>query len=166
MYNGQWWTMAADPALSNTIDALERKLSLQGDGHHAFTLTPAWWQERLLEWATNDPDFRTKLLRFVDVLPALRTTRSVADHVRQYFRGAHPGLIRTASARRRADLSPCPLAGRPAVCSPWRAASSPAPRPRRRSRCARSPSTGWAHGRSPGRGNALDAGADAYLPAI
>jgi len=97
MYNGQWWTMAADPALSNTIDDLERKLSRQGDGHHAFTLTPAWWQERLLEWATNDPDFRTKLLRFVDVLPALRTTRSVADHVRQYFRGAHPGLIRTAS---------------------------------------------------------------------
>ena len=89
--------MAVDPALSNAIDELERRLSRQGDGHHAFTLTPAWWQERMLDWATSDPDFRTKLLRFVDVLPTLRTTRSVADHVRQYFRGAHPGLIRTAS---------------------------------------------------------------------
>jgi RHH-type proline utilization regulon transcriptional repressor/proline dehydrogenase/delta 1-pyrroline-5-carboxylate dehydrogenase len=89
--------MAPDPALDNAIDDLERRLSRRGDGHHAFTLSPAWWQERLLDWATNDPDFRTKLLRFVDVLPTLRTTRSVADHVRQYFRGASPGLIRTAS---------------------------------------------------------------------
>ena len=97
MYNYLWWLMPADPVLETAISDLERKLSRQGDGHHAFTLTPAWWQERLLDWATNDPDFRTKLLRFVDVLPTLRTTKSVADHVRQYFRGAHPGLIRTAS---------------------------------------------------------------------
>jgi RHH-type proline utilization regulon transcriptional repressor/proline dehydrogenase/delta 1-pyrroline-5-carboxylate dehydrogenase len=97
MYNYPWWLMPADPVLETAISDLERKLSRQGDGHHAFTLTPAWWQERLLDWATNDPDFRTKLLRFVDVLPTLRTTKSVADHVRQYFRGAHPGLIRTAS---------------------------------------------------------------------
>ncbi|HET8944640.1 MAG TPA: proline dehydrogenase family protein, partial [Dehalococcoidia bacterium] len=89
--------MPADSTLSDAIDDLELRLSRQGDGHRAFTLTPAWWQERLLEWATNDADFRTKLLRFVDVLPTLRTTRSVADHVRQYFRGANPGLIRTAS---------------------------------------------------------------------
>src|SRR3972149_6893858 len=68
------------------------------------SLTPAWWQERLLEWASEDPDFRVKLLRFVDVLPALRTSRSVADHVRQYFRGAHPGLIRTASGLAAAPL--------------------------------------------------------------
>lgn len=89
--------MPADSVLETAISDLERRLSHQGDGHHAFTLTPGWWQERLLDWATNDPDFRTKLLRFVDVLPTLRTTKSVADHVRQYFRGAHPGLIRTAS---------------------------------------------------------------------
>lgn len=89
--------MPGDPALSDVVEDLERRLSRQGDGHSAFTLAPAWWQERLLDWATNDPDFRTKLLRFVDVLPTLRSTRSVADHVRQYFRGAHPGLIRTAS---------------------------------------------------------------------
>lgn len=89
--------MAAHLPFSDAIDDLERRLSGPGDGHRAFALAPAWWQERLLAWATNDPDFRTKLLRFVDVLPTLRTTRSVADHVRQYFRGAHPGLIRTAS---------------------------------------------------------------------
>ncbi|MCC7364714.1 MAG: proline dehydrogenase family protein [Dehalococcoidia bacterium] len=61
-------------------------------------LTPAWWQERLMGWATADPDFRVKLLRFVDVLPALRSSSAVADHVRQYFRGDTPLPVRMGSA--------------------------------------------------------------------
>ncbi len=52
----------------------------------------------MLEWATSDPDFRVKLLRFVDVLPALRTRAAVADHVRQYFREGSPAPIRFGSA--------------------------------------------------------------------
>ena len=60
-------------------------------------LSPAWWQERLMEWATSDPDFRTKLLRFVDVLPALRTSAAVGDHVRQYFRNDRRASIRTGA---------------------------------------------------------------------
>jgi RHH-type proline utilization regulon transcriptional repressor/proline dehydrogenase/delta 1-pyrroline-5-carboxylate dehydrogenase len=89
--------MAIEPALEREVAELERKLASRLDGRPPFTLTPAWWQERLLQWATTDPDFRVKLLRFVDVLPTLRSARSVADHVRQYFRGAQPGLIGAAS---------------------------------------------------------------------
>jgi len=62
------------------------------------TLSPAWWQERLMGWATSDPDFRVKLLRFVDVLPSLRTAGAVADHVRQYFREGTPLPVRIGSA--------------------------------------------------------------------
>jgi RHH-type proline utilization regulon transcriptional repressor/proline dehydrogenase/delta 1-pyrroline-5-carboxylate dehydrogenase len=61
-------------------------------------LTPGWWQERLMEWASSDPQFRAKLLRFVDVLPALRTPASVADHVKQYFRGDVHLPVRVGSA--------------------------------------------------------------------
>lgn len=61
-------------------------------------LTPAWWQERIMAWATGDPAFRVKLLRFVDVLPALRTPAAVADHVRQYFRGDAPLPVRVGSS--------------------------------------------------------------------
>ena len=61
-------------------------------------LSPAWWQDRLMEWATQDPEFRVKLLRFVDVLPALRSTRAIADHVRQYFRDDAPAAVRLGSA--------------------------------------------------------------------
>lgn len=50
-----------------------------------------------MEWAGSDPEFRVKLLRFVDVLPALRTSAAVADHVRQYFRGESPLPVRMGS---------------------------------------------------------------------
>lgn len=56
------------------------------------TLTPAWWQEQMLTWANSDPAFRVKLLQFVDVLPSLRTSAAVADHVRQYFRDGGPAV--------------------------------------------------------------------------
>ncbi len=90
--------MASKGASESEIAELERKLSRERDGHAAFALTPAWWQERLLDWATSDPEFRVKLLRFVDVLPALRSARAVADHVRQYFRGGAPTPIEAATA--------------------------------------------------------------------
>ncbi len=96
--------MAADVALEASIRELEMRLTAAVDGHPPLTLTPAWWQQRLLDWATNDPSFRVNLLRFVDVLPTLRTAGAIADHVRQYFRadardggGAAPGIIQTAS---------------------------------------------------------------------
>jgi RHH-type proline utilization regulon transcriptional repressor/proline dehydrogenase/delta 1-pyrroline-5-carboxylate dehydrogenase len=61
-------------------------------------LSPAWLQERLMGWASADSEFRTRLLRFVDVLPALRTSSAVADHVRQYFREGTPGVIRLGAS--------------------------------------------------------------------
>src|SRR3990172_7136163 len=98
--------MAVESAPDAAIRELEHRLSLAADGHPPLTLTPAWWQQRLLDWATGDPDFRVKLLRFVDVLPTLRTAGAIADHVRQYFRRdgresgrpAGPALTETASS--------------------------------------------------------------------
>jgi RHH-type proline utilization regulon transcriptional repressor/proline dehydrogenase/delta 1-pyrroline-5-carboxylate dehydrogenase len=63
-----------------------------------FALSPEWWQERVLRWATADPAFRTRLLQFVDVLPALRTRAAVADHVRQYFKDERRRAARLGAA--------------------------------------------------------------------
>lgn len=87
--------MATQPA-AKAIGELSEQLARSVDDHRRFFLTPAWFQQQLLDWATSDPDFRVKLLRFVDVLPSLRTRRAVADHVRQYFRDA-PHLVGAAS---------------------------------------------------------------------
>ncbi|HEY7467474.1 MAG TPA: proline dehydrogenase family protein [Dehalococcoidia bacterium] len=79
------------------IQALARELLTAARGREPVTLSPGWWQERLLGWATGDPDFRVKLLRFVDVLPSLRSSAAVADHIRQYFREESPALLELGS---------------------------------------------------------------------
>lgn len=98
--------MASTPggdSLERDIQERGRRLLAAVEPHRLVQLTPDWWQERLFEWATRDPDFRVKLLRFVDVLPSLRSAQAVADHVRQYFRdGAPPPVAfgsRIASGR-------------------------------------------------------------------
>ena len=79
------------------VQDLARSLLAAGRDREPITLTPAWWQARLLEWATSDPDFRVKLLRFVDVLPSLRTGAAVADHIRQYFREDSPFWVQAGA---------------------------------------------------------------------
>jgi RHH-type proline utilization regulon transcriptional repressor/proline dehydrogenase/delta 1-pyrroline-5-carboxylate dehydrogenase len=79
--------------MEQEIQSLARQLLTAAQNREPVTLSPAWWQERLLAWATGDPEFRVKLLRFVDVLPSLRTSAAVADHIRQYFRIDSPPLI-------------------------------------------------------------------------
>src|SRR5690348_2655275 len=80
------------------IQARGRELLAAVEPERLVALTPQWWQERLMAWATADPEFRVKLLRFVDVLPGLRTSAAVADHVRQYFREGGPAAIRLGAA--------------------------------------------------------------------
>src|SRR3990172_3565557 len=84
-------------ATEDAIEAVGRRLLAAAERREAIVLTPQWWQERLLAWATGDPEFRVKLLRFVDVLPTLRSGRAVADHVRQYFRGHAPAFVHLGS---------------------------------------------------------------------
>ena len=88
--------MVSETSPERQIDELRERLAQAADGRPLLALSPKWWQERLLNWATLDPEFRVKLLRFVDVLPTLRSARAVADHVRQYFRDTE-GLIHAAS---------------------------------------------------------------------
>ena len=94
--------MTADPL----PDAPDREAAIATRGRalleavepeHLIALSPAWWQKRLMDWATQDPEFRVKLLRFVDVLPALRSSEAVASHVRQYFREGAPAAVRLGS---------------------------------------------------------------------
>lgn len=86
-----------DQELEAAIAERGRQLLGRVEPERLINLTPAWWQDRLMAWATDDPGFRVKLLRFVDVLPTLRTSRAVADHVRQYFEDDAPGVVRMGS---------------------------------------------------------------------
>lgn len=51
---------------------------------------------RLMEWSLADPAFKTQLFRFVDVLPALRTSAEIVRHLQEYLGdravALHPAL--------------------------------------------------------------------------
>jgi RHH-type proline utilization regulon transcriptional repressor/proline dehydrogenase/delta 1-pyrroline-5-carboxylate dehydrogenase len=83
--------------MEEEIRELGLRLLAAVEKREPLTFSPEWWQERLLDWATGDPEFRVKLLRFVDVLPTLRDARAVADHIRQYFRGPAPAIVQVGS---------------------------------------------------------------------
>jgi RHH-type proline utilization regulon transcriptional repressor/proline dehydrogenase/delta 1-pyrroline-5-carboxylate dehydrogenase len=56
--------------------------------------TPAWWDERLMEWTMGDEAVKVQLFRFIDALPVLRTPDAVNRHLRDYFAQAGDRLPR------------------------------------------------------------------------
>lgn len=61
--------------------------------------TPRWWDERLMDWTMHDEAVKVQLFRFIDALPQLRTSGSIARHLREYFtevRDHLPGWARFA----------------------------------------------------------------------
>ena len=60
--------------LLEAVDRRERELSV-GE-----TL-----EDRILDWSMADPDRKTRILRFIDVFPALKTDAEIVDHLKQYF---------------------------------------------------------------------------------
>lgn len=44
-----------------------------------------WWDDRILSWAMADESVKVQLFRFVDVLPMLKTSQSLVQHLHEYF---------------------------------------------------------------------------------
>ena len=44
-----------------------------------------WWDDQIMNQAMGDESLKVALFRFVDVLPALRTSDDVVDHLREYL---------------------------------------------------------------------------------
>ncbi|MDG2306223.1 MAG: proline dehydrogenase family protein [Candidatus Binatia bacterium] len=44
-----------------------------------------WWEQQVFSWTLAHPQVRARLLRFVDVLPALASSHDVAAHLRSYL---------------------------------------------------------------------------------
>ena len=46
---------------------------------------PKWWDDRLMGFTMRDEAVKVQLFRLVDALPAPRTHRAVARHLREYL---------------------------------------------------------------------------------
>src|SRR5262245_18672497 len=82
------------------VDALTQRYgreifaSIQDAGPVPFT--PAWLDERLMEWGMGDEAVKLQMFRFVDVLPLLHSPASITNHLREYFgesNGRPPGWL-------------------------------------------------------------------------
>src|SRR5262245_25288671 len=55
-------------------------------------LTPAWFDERLMEWTMGNEAVKVQLFRFIDALPLLQSPPEITRHLREYFAEAGPTL--------------------------------------------------------------------------
>lgn len=55
-------------------------------------LTPAWWDERLMDWTMQDETVKVQLFRFIDALPQLRGAETITRHLSEYFNEARANL--------------------------------------------------------------------------
>lgn len=44
-----------------------------------------YWADKLLDWTTRDPAFKTQLFRFIDVFPVLTDAEQIEQHLREYL---------------------------------------------------------------------------------
>lgn len=49
-----------------------------------------YWSGMMIEWCMKNPAFKVQMFRLVDVLPALRSFRQVAQHLKEYL--SQPGM--------------------------------------------------------------------------
>lgn len=53
----------------------------------------SWWRGKALSWTLKNPSFKTRLFRFIDVLPALETPHQVLSHLNEYFKEEESTLL-------------------------------------------------------------------------
>ncbi|MBL9188988.1 MAG: proline dehydrogenase family protein [Opitutaceae bacterium] len=78
--------LPADPALEARIHAIGTELLAAMDARPApgiFSKQGAY--ARVMEWSMRDPAFKAQLFRFVDVLPALRSSGEIVRHLQEYL---------------------------------------------------------------------------------
>ncbi|MBI4180169.1 bifunctional proline dehydrogenase/L-glutamate gamma-semialdehyde dehydrogenase [bacterium] len=45
----------------------------------------ATWEDKIMDWSLADPDRKTRILRFIDVFPAIDDDPALVDHLKSYF---------------------------------------------------------------------------------
>ena len=82
----------SDKGLENLTRDIGREIFARLNGSASWLFTPAWWDDRLMEWTMADPAVKVQLFRFIDALPLLRTPASITRHLREYLTEARDHL--------------------------------------------------------------------------
>lgn len=86
-------------AIDDRTRELGRRLFASLDHSQPSVFQRRWWDDRLLQRTMRDEALKVQLFRFVDVLPMLKTSADIVEHLQEYLGVVHgnlPGTIRTA----------------------------------------------------------------------
>ncbi len=76
---------------------------------------PAWVEQQLLNWVIKDDRLKTKLFRFIEVLPSLKSDEAIATHLKLYLSSngqSPPGILEFALSYNKPDSVLARLAAR------------------------------------------------------
>ena len=97
-----------DPrALEKRTQVIGGELFAAAKHEHAHLSILNRWTSQVLSWCLAAPALKGNVLRFIDVLPSLRTPRDIAQHVREYFPTTDfrlPGALRLGASLARNGL--------------------------------------------------------------
>ena len=71
--------------LNSRIISIGEELFRTFEGEKPSVFEKERWVGRMMGWSLLHDDFRTSMLRFVDVFPSLATSRSIVRHLGEYF---------------------------------------------------------------------------------
>jgi RHH-type proline utilization regulon transcriptional repressor/proline dehydrogenase/delta 1-pyrroline-5-carboxylate dehydrogenase len=71
--------------LEQRTQAIGRKLFSAAKREHQRLSVLNRWTAQVMSWCLSDPAVKASVLRFIDVLPGLHSSREVARHIREYF---------------------------------------------------------------------------------
>jgi RHH-type proline utilization regulon transcriptional repressor/proline dehydrogenase/delta 1-pyrroline-5-carboxylate dehydrogenase len=96
-------TSTLDPrALEDRTQAIGQALFAAAKQEHAHLSVLNRWTAHVLSWCLSDPSLKANVLRFIDVLPGLKSSREIVRHVREYF---PPGTRLPAALRVGTELA-------------------------------------------------------------
>ena len=71
--------------LERRTQAIGRDLFADARRHHTHLSTLNRWTTQVLSWCLGDPQVKSRVLRLIDVLPALQRPRDISRHLLDYF---------------------------------------------------------------------------------
>ncbi|MGD0390565.1 MAG: proline dehydrogenase family protein [Tepidisphaeraceae bacterium] len=81
-----------DPALEDRIRQIGREIFTRVDDLSRFSSPLAKIDDAMMAWSMRNERRKSRLFRFVDCLPSLRSSRTIARHLREYLHVSLPGF--------------------------------------------------------------------------
>lgn len=76
---------ARQPPQEERARELETRLATLTKAHTPEVMRAHRWEYQVMRWGLQDKSLRTQILRFIDCLPALTSSRQVVRHLREFF---------------------------------------------------------------------------------